>query len=346
MSRQNLSGFAGLSTTLSYWQYFCSENSATASLFIFNSKMFKFTLKILLFISPLLFFLAVIEYKARSMPNDFDSRKKGIERNISRAEIIVAGPSHAYYGIKPALLEKPAISVAYPAQDLYYDTRILLKYLPQASNVKLVIITVSYISFEYLMEDSVFNSRANFYYKTWGIPRQNRLPKLADYSAGLLFGFQQSRDFLVTGSIPNAIKTDEVGGDSELQISNESNVKNSQVTINLHNSTMQAKYFDQNIKYLDELLNSLKGKNIQAVIITLPCYSTYYNNVNTDKYLRMQNEIKILSSRYDLKYHNYFKDDRFDTEDFFDSDHLSTKGGEKFTGIINNEVLPKYFPAS
>ena len=52
----------------------------------------------------------------------------------------------------------------------------------------------------------------------------------------------------------------------------------------------------------------------------------------------MQKNIKILSSKYNVKYFNYFFDERFTDVDFVNSDHLDAYGAEKFTKILE-EVL-------
>ena len=57
-----------------------------------------------------------------------------------------------------------------------------------------------------------------------------------------------------------------------------------------------------------------------------------------EKYLEMQKNIKILSSKYNVKYFNYFFDERFTDVDFVNSDHLDAYGAEKFTKILE-EVL-------
>jgi hypothetical protein len=304
--------------------------------------MLRFILKAVLFIFPLLILFAVIDYKAKSIPSNFAYKRSRVEQNLDRAQIIITGSSHAYEGIKPLLLGAPAVSIAYPGQDLYYDTRILLKYLPQASRAKLVIITVSYLSFEYLMEDSNGAAQTNFYYKDWGIPRQTSVPKIADYSAIALFGIQRSRYFLLTGKMSGQDQIDESGGDANLLTTKEFDLRNGQIAVKRHEAAMKAKYIAQNIKYLDELLIALKQRDIRAAFITTPCFHTYYNNLNAERYERMQKEIQALSRKYGLEYANYLRDERFSPEDFFDSDHLSTQGAEKFSYILTNEIIEKY----
>ena len=304
--------------------------------------MTRFIFKALIFFFPLFVLLAVTEYKARQLPSDFAVKRERLEQNIDRAEIIVAGSSHAYYAVKPALLGVPAVTIAYPGQDLYYDSRILLKYLPQANRAKLVIVTVSYLSLEYMMEDSEGKSQTNFYYKYWGIPHRSSAFNIANYSRVFLFGLQRSRDFLITGKPPRPENIDESGGNADLRSSNDFDVMNGQIAVKRHEAGMNLKYVAQNSEYLDELFDAVRRQNISAVIVTTPCFHTYYDNINPEKYLRMQNAIQTLSQKYNLKYYNYLKDERFVAEDFADSDHLSTPGAEKFSRILKDEVIGKY----
>lgn len=116
-----------------------------------------------------------------------------------------------------------------------------------------------------------------------------------------------------------------------------------QIAVKRHESEMKPKHIAENKKYLDELFSKLKDADIKAVIITTPCFSSYYTNINSKKYLRMQNEIKSLSQKYNVEYHNYLKDNRFTIEDFFDSDHLNARGAEKFSNILKNDIVEKYF---
>lgn len=305
--------------------------------------MLRFIFKTALFLLPLLILLAVTDYRARSIPSNFAVKRLRLEENLDRAEVFVAGSSHAYLGIKPALLGRPAVSVAYPGQDFYYDTRILLKYLPRAARAKLVIVSVSYFSFEYMLEDSEGSGQANFYYKFWEIPRQSSAPKIADYSALFLYGIERSRDFLLTGKVSWADKIDESGGSADVRDETKYfEVTNGQLAVKRHDSAAKAKYIPQNSRYLDELFAALKERDVRAVIITPPCFHTYYDNLNAARYARMQNEIEALCRKFGLEYDNYLRDERFAAEDFFDSDHLNTRGAEKFSRILKNETIEKY----
>ena len=305
--------------------------------------MFKFGLKVLAFLFPPLLLLAVVEYRAHQfpVPNNYTVKRAIIERNIGSTQIIVSGSSHAYYGIKAKMLGVPAVNIAYFSQDLYYDTRITLKYLPQATQAKLVIVPISYFSLEYTLPLGLESRRTNFYREFFDIAPESNKFDLAQYSSIALFGFQTARNFELFGAAPSLEKMDETGGYENNTFTNLSNIKNAKDGVNETQQMMKAENISQNVKYLGELFEALKAKNIKAVMITIPCYKTYYEAMDSERYAVMQNEIQKLSEKYSIEYKNYMMDERFVLEDFQDGSHLSTKGAEKFSKIIKDEIVKK-----
>lgn len=287
--------------------------------------------------------MVFVDYKARLIPSNYAIKRAALENNVETAQIFITGSSHAYYGIKPDLLGNPAVSIAYVGQDIYYDTHILSKYLSDAKSAKLIIITVSYPSFEYRMQDSIWKNHISFYRKFWNIQPQHNTFELADYSTIALFGVQRSRDFLLTGKVSELDSVDKYGGNDNLRLTDSYSVRNGRTAVKRQEAEINKKYITQNVEYLDGLLNALKQSNVRAVFITTPCFHTYYENLNAERYLRMQNEIQLLSKKYNVEYGNYLKDDRFTAEDFFDADHLNTTGARKFSVILREEVIRKYF---
>lgn len=304
--------------------------------------MFKFILQFIVFISPLVILIGITEYEAGFIPSNYQIKRDRLEKNIENAQVIITGSSHAYNGIKPSLLGVPATNIAYVGQDIYYDTRILLKYLPRAKNAKLVIITVSYHSLEYSMQNSVWGHHISFYKRFWGIDHEYPTFKLADYSSISLFGVQQSRDYFLTGAITETDQIDENGGNANARGTDNFAVTNGRLAVKRQDAETNLKYMDKNLEYLEELLSDLNERQIKAVFVTTPGFHSYYDNLDSERYARMQNAIQLLCQKYGLTYKNYLKDERFVAEDFSDSNHLSTKGMEKFSSIIKSEIVEEY----
>jgi hypothetical protein len=78
---------------------------------------------------------------------------------------------------------------------------------------------------------------------------------------------------------------------------------------------------------------------VEVVFITTPVLPTYYKFI--DREIERKNTLAIngLCNKYSCKYFNYFRDDRFTEKDFYDNDHLNFIGAEKFSGIINDEII-------
>ena len=305
--------------------------------------MIRFVAKLIIFLSPIVLLLGFVEHRLTQIPTGYKTKRMYLERNIDKAQVIITGSSHSYYGIKPQLLGAPAFSIAYVSQDIYYDTRILLKYLPQAKSAKLVIVPISYSTLENMLEDSPEAWRTSYYYRFWDIPHASTRFRFADHSFIALYGPQQARSFLWSGVPtvgPEAM--DESGGTAGLGNPNPATVTDASATIKRHNAGMKVEYATQNRKYLEELFAALKARGIQIVIVTTPTFHSYYDNLNPTAYGLMQQEIDELRAKYGLEYRNYLKDSRFTLEDFSDSDHLSTAGAEKFSQILRDEVVRQH----
>ena len=182
----------------------------------------------------------------------------------------------------------------------------------------------------------------NFYTKLWEIPPEKNKFGLAQYSSIALFGFQPIRNLALFGMMPKSETMDESGSYSNETTNNLSNIRNAKAGIDEKHRMMNPESVPQNVQYLSELFEALQAKNISVVMITTPCFRTYYEALDTERYALMQSEIRKLSEKYGIEYKNYLNDGRFVTEDFQDSSHLSTKGAEKFTDIIKDEIVRKY----
>ena len=54
-----------------------------------------------------------------------------------------------------------------------------------------------------------------------------------------------------------------------------------------------------------------------------------------------EQKLEEIQKKYGIEYYNYLKHSRFVKEDFKDNDHLNPKGAEKFSKIVDMEILKK-----
>jgi hypothetical protein len=210
-------------------------------------------------------------------------------------------------------------------------------------NLKGVIITLSYFSFWYQLCDDVEGWRDYYYAHFWKI-RYPEIkwydPKL--YSMILLYTPQRTMEYarnlfkenLPENLQPNGwLRMDTIHDNPN--ISEESGLER----VNQHGAGLSKKRYDEVLALLDDFIKECKQRNIQVTFMTPPVYSTYYKYTKPEIIKINKQTIEYFSKKYDLPYYDYFKDSRFTKTDFYDNDHLNFRGAEKFSQILNNDIV-------
>ena len=305
--------------------------------------MRRFFLKLFLFLAPILLALGLVEYGLSRLTTGYETKRRLLERHVGDARVLVTGSSHAYYAVQPRLFGVPAYNTAYVSQDIYYDTRIVLRHLPRARNLRLVIVSVSYFSFEAVTEDSIEARRVPFYKRFWGIPPATPGRWAADYSFIALHGAERTRRHLWDGfRNSDAEEIDPAGGNAVLPRSNPNAVRNGAVTVARHHDSMKVGNLGKTVRWMEEMLDASRARGVPVVLVSTPVAPSYRERLDPAAYQRMQDAVGGLCRKYGLEYRNYMADSRFALEDFADSDHLAARGAEKFSLILRDEVVSRY----
>ena len=96
---------------------------------------------------------------------------------------------------------------------------------------------------------------------------------------------------------------------------------------------------DKNEQYLREIVKECKSRDLTLVLITPPCRKLYNEMMNEKQYDKMKDIIKSIEDDYGVTYLDYLQDNRFVEDDYYDSNHLSEYGAEKFSIILNEDLL-------
>jgi hypothetical protein len=289
--------------------------------------------------------MGYVEHELGSVPNGYSLKRERVEQRILDVKILITGSSHSFYAIKPRALNQNAFSFAYFSQDLFYDTRLLLKYAPRAPSLKLVIIPISYFSLESKLGDTIEKWRSPFYHKVYGIPAAEPLD-VKNYSFIALYGASETQSLIFRRfSSQNTELIDADGGPPKGFPNNERSDLSSEAALARHHASMRPDLVDENVRYLSEAVEVLKSRSVAVVFVTTPVYKSYYSHLNPAAYTRMQEAIRSMSEQNGIQYHDYMKDPRFGESDFFDCDHLNVSGMAKFTEILKNEIVDPLLPA-
>ena len=308
--------------------------------------MRRFFTRFMIILLPFLVVFLLIEYKTSRLPNSYAQKKHSLREQVQKVNVLVLGSSHAFDDINPDFFSCQGYNLSNVSQSLFYDTRLCLNYLDRLPHLRGVIITVSYFSLFYELNDLPEGWRDYFYYRYFGI----RYPSL-DLSDPKMFSYMAlyTRDFISAmvfsklnnkdefGDIqPNGWKKVPAPADS-VAISDSTGHENAL----FHNSLVRMKNLKANVRYLRELLTELHKRNIRVCFVTTPVYQTYSRYLSPFILQANQNIIRGLCREFNAGHFNYFNDPRFLKSDFSDNDHLNIAGAEKFSRILDRDFVSK-----
>jgi hypothetical protein len=301
-------------------------------------------IKIIVLLLPFALTLAFVEYELRQIPNSYSATKADLEKELPDVEVLVLGSSHTRAAIKTEHLARKAFNLANGSQSLHYDTQLVAKYFDEMKNLKLVIFTISYFSLEYRLNMSIERWRAGFYRQVYQIPGEDgQQLDLSDYSYIALYTPKEAYSFVLQRLRSGRASTGaDEGREREINIVGGVDDADGKKRLQLHHSMMYKNNLQGNLDALEQIITRLKEKQIAVVLLTTPVHPTYSNHILPAKYQEMQEHIGRLCEKYDLRYFNYMYDQRFSTEDYANSDHLNPAGAEKFSKVINEDILKKY----
>ena len=307
-------------------------------------KMKKLLLNLFIFILPLVCIFLFVEYKISNVYNIFNKKKIYFENNLNNIEILNLGSSHGIYDINPFYFSYQGFNAAIEAQSLYFDKRILLKYIDKMPKLKMVIIPISYHTFlsENLTKHNDID-RDFFYLHYWNIEHKD-LPiiDVRRFSITSIYSYSALANIIRLGF--------KIDLDSNLEKTGFSHFDNFNPLKYISDSSgkkhvrEQEKSFDSSkliyiVNDFEDMLKELKKRNIKIVVLTTPVFHTYSDHCNYN-YLEMKKNILLeKQEKYNYYIFDYFTDKRFTIEDFMDNDHLKITGATKFSKIIDSEII-------
>lgn len=284
-----------------------------------------------------------VEYKLSTIQNSYNFKRSLLENRADSIEVLVLGHSHATYDYNPSYFSLKGYNLSNIGQSLFYDSKLTLKYVDEMPKLKMVIINVSYHTLGYELVDGIEGWRDYYYSQFWNV----RFPEVKwheakNYSKTFLYTPKTTLDYIKKGFDVNLAEGYDRNG--WLKMDTAGNFKNisdslGKERIKFHNSEYLFKRVPENQRELELLVSELLKREIIPLIITPPVYATYYNNSDPEINKKNNEVIQSLCNKYNCMYFDYTRDNRFELRDFYDNDHLNFIGAEKFSKILNDEII-------
>jgi hypothetical protein len=306
-----------------------------------------FFLKLAIFLLPLLLAGGYIESRLFNINNSYNKKRHFLESQLDSVQVLITGNSQSLFSINPACFSHNGFNLSNISQSLYYDNVLLSSYQPRLSNLKLVIIHLSYCSL-YLpeLENSEESWRDYFYYRFWGV-RYKGLSywDIQNYSLTYLYTMNTTFDIMRKGFNTDLADNMCPNGFMRYDTLNSRQVINDslgRIRANMHNRLLKNEHFRHNYAHLENMMRSLTQQGIQVVLLTSPVWSTYTKFANREVMKSSNLVISGLCKKYNARYYNYLTDSRFSESDFYDNDHMNFIGASRFSSIIDTEIIGKY----
>lgn len=300
--------------------------------------MKKFLNALFFFILPALIMMICYEISLSFLPTSYGIKKNIIENKKDSIQTIIFGTSHAFSGINPQQFDSYTINMANNSQSLYYDIKILEKYIDELPKLKTVIFEICFFSFWYNLDYGPESWRNQYFYKSFDIEPQSALLRIYDklliamYSpndiAILINNYHTNTSYYSTkGWAINDIKP----GNLSLSQAKKRYEQFSKEYMNEVN-------ISENVILMKKILDKLEKKRITIVFVQYPASPVLSNFIEQKVIYRNNYIINNLKNEYPLYYLDYSKDVRFPDSVFVDSDHLGFKAAQLLTDILNKDI--------
>ena len=297
--------------------------------------MKKFWLHILKIIVPIFIFFLVLEIAIRKIPNDYQLKKSYLDKNASKINTLIVGSSHAFYGINPKYFSKHTFNAAYVSQTLDLDEELLHRYKDKLTNLKTIIIPISYFSLFETLETDVEKWRLKNYILYYGFENKYHFTyNFETLNNDILLNLKKTVKYYAINK--SFITSSNLGWGTNFN-SNERKKFEGQYTAKKH-TVKNFKLFDGNIKSLQKIIKMCQKKNIKILFITTPTHLSYYKNLNQIQLSKITKTInELVQKNQNCSYLNLLKSDKFITSDFYDADHLNDIGAKKLSLLLEKK---------
>ncbi len=283
------------------------------------------------------------ELRLRAIPNTFTIKKNIFEQKLDSIQVLILGSSETVDGINPSSLSKYGFNLASESQSLYYDTELTLKYIDKMPKLEYVLISIAYFSLWYEIYNGIEDWRDCYYYHFWHTPLNT--PKIFDlrnFSYIALYGTDFSqvafrKNFKISVDDERITKAGWFKRMDSLITENADSL--GEILIQKHKQIMNDGNFENNIKYLNRLLNEITKRKLTPVFVSTPVFYSYSSRMDSQKIKIIKEVTDSFCNKYHCCYLDFLNNSDFKLSDFADPAHLNFRGAEKLTRLINGQLL-------
>lgn len=296
----------------------------------------KFNHIVILFLIPVAVIGVLAEIMLRNIPNDYKLKAGYLTTQSKNVETLILGSSHTMYGVNPEYFDDNAFNLSHVSQTIDIDYEMLKQYKPQMPNLKTVVLRLSYTTLFEKLNNAPEEWRLKDYTIYYDLPVKN---KLVHHSEVLSIKWKTNLDRIYNYYVLNKTeqKCNSVGWGTDADSNNSKDLERTGPLTAKKHTIENKSLYNENLKTLQSIMKFCKDNHIKVILVTLPAYKSYIENLDKEQLESTINAGKRMEDTYvNCKYYNFLYNDEFEANDFFDADHLNEKGAQKFSLLINS----------
>ena len=297
-------------------------------------KMRKFltlaSISCMVFLSVALF----IEFYQAKVVNTYSYKREYMDKNSDAIKTLLLGNSLMENSINPHLMGDSVFDLAISGRWIYYDVKLLERYITKMSNLQQVIFGMGYSipfhsSHHFPEEDKDWTDNEKYKYEKYMSIRYDRPPYY------YWFGFLNGRIKLKTlRDDIGLLQQDTLGYCGYYHLIGRLNTNwkdpyniDPNIIYNPHAKEQIVEYTG----YLKDMAKLCQQYNIRFIVITPPCHDLYNVNVRQEGLDVLHGMINEIRAEYPVEYVDYLQDEGFRADSLYhDCAHLNNIGADMF----------------
>jgi len=296
--------------------------------------MKKFLFDLVIGVTFIIIFGGILEYYAATHDNNYRYKYWYLNEHSKEIKTLLLGNSHFENSLNSHLLGDSVFNAAISGRWIYYDYKILERYITNMPNLKTVIFSLGYkmpfISYHNHEIDEIQKKYIYHYSIFMHIP-YDKYPESIIYHSSFLAGmvFDQQEQHTC-----DSLGYDMIVG----QVSDWKNDQNISISMVEDDEKLCSDTIEYT-EYLTQLAEICYQNNVRFIVVTCPCHDVYIANTEYKGHQIRYEIISRVQSKYPLEYYDYLQDSEFRADSLYrNCSHLNHEGGSKFAVRLKKDL--------
>ena len=269
-------------------------------------------------------FCGIVEFYQPHVDNNYSYKYWYMENHRDKVVTLLMGDSYMENSINPKLIGEGTFTLASSSRWIYYDDKLLEKYIVDMPNLRQVIIGMGYKppyckSFHYSESDN--NEHEKYMYeKFMHVPYDDH----SNHWLGLYRGYIDYRS-LIGSHLCDSLGYERVDGQTPIWQTEHN------IDPNLIYNEHAREQIEEFTNYLKDMARLCHLHKVRFIVVTPPCHDLYNVNVRQEGLDILHGIIENVRSEYTVEYIDYLQDKDYRADSiYYNCSHLNSIGADMF----------------